>query len=289
PKQNEEKYKLYRKPIPLALLSLSFPDHTKRASTIIPLGRPSNVSSNASSDTNQSSNVSNTTSAAALQDKSGHPIAFVHLGKQSSGPMTLYAPTIAFRKQWADRIEGQRKTLVEKHNVFHVHATSERFFSSFDNKVNCIAVFDKGRSFVLGGDKGVYFKSEMNGNEPVRVLTMDKVSQIDVIQASNLILVLADKILYAYSLDTLRSNESGIKRGRKISSHVSFFKVGKICGSDGVEKTLVCFVRNNAMTSTIRALEPSETTEAKKKHKHFGHFIRSKNEALKVYKDLYIP
>ncbi|KAG1440607.1 hypothetical protein G6F56_011851 [Rhizopus delemar] len=203
--------------------------------------------------------------------------------------MTLYAPTIAFRKQWADRIEGQRKTLVEKHNVFHVHATSERFFSSFDNKVNCIAVFDKGRSFVLGGDKGVYFKSEMNGNEPVRVLTMDKVSQIDVIQASNLILVLADKILYAYSLDTLRSNESGIKRGRKISSHVSFFKVGKICGSDGVEKTLVCFVRNNAMTSTIRALEPSETTEAKKKHKHFGHFIRSKNEALKVYKDLYIP
>ncbi|KAG1561222.1 hypothetical protein G6F49_002009 [Rhizopus delemar] len=301
PKQNEEKYKLYRKPIPLALLSISFPDQTKRASTIIPLGRPSNVSS---ANTTQNDSVQNNThqasNASLQQNKNGYPIAFVHLGKQSSGPMTLYAPTLAARKQWADKIEGQRKALVEKHKVFHIHSTSERFFSSFDNKVNCIAVFDKGRSFALGGDQGVYLKREGNGDEPVRILTMDKVSQIDVLEQSNLILILADKILYAYSLDTLLSIESGIKRGRKISSHVSFFKVGRILErsmSDGngeavsEEKTLVCFVRNNAMSSTIRALEPYENTEAKKKnkHKHLGRLIRGNNEVLKVYKDLYIP
>lgn len=134
---------------------------------------------------------------------------------------------------------------------------------------------------------------------------MDKVSQIDILEQSNLILVLADKILYTYSLDTLLSTETGIKRGRKISSHVSFFKVGKIWDKhaammdgneqvhdgEGVEKTLVCFVRYNAMTSTIRALEPYETPESKKKNKHknFGRLIRGNNEALKVYKDLYIP
>ncbi|RCH80372.1 RHO1 GDP-GTP exchange protein 2, partial [Rhizopus azygosporus] len=277
PKQNEEKYKLYRKPIPLALLSISFPDQTKRASTIIPLGRPSNVSS-CPTDTvqNNATTISSTTSATNHNNKNGYPISFVHLGKQSSGPMTLYAPTLAGRKQWADKIEGQRRALVEKHKVFNVQPINESFFSAF-NKVNCIAVFENGKSLVLGGDQGVYLKKEGSGDELIRILAMDKVSQIDIIEQSNLILVLADKILYAYSLDTLLSTETGIKRGRKISSHVSFFKVGKIW--------------DNAMSCTIHALEPYENTESKKKHKHknFGRLIRGNNEAFKVYKDLYMP
>lgn len=168
---------------------------------------------------------------------------------------------------------------------------------------------DNGKSLVLGADQGVYLKKEGSGDELIRILSMDKVSQIDIIEQSNLILVLADKILYTYTLDTLLSVETGIKRGRKISSHVSFFKVGKIWDkstaavnsdlqqphqvvtSEGVEKTLVCFVRYNAMTSTIRALEPYETTKesSKKNKKNFGRLIRGNNEALKAYKDLYIP
>jgi hypothetical protein len=151
---------------------------------------------------------------------------------------------------------------------------------------------------MLGGDQGVYLKKEGSGDELIRILAMDKVSQIDILENSNLLLVLADKILHAYSLDTLLSTETGIKRGRKISSHVSFFKVGKIFdklataedGSQGVERTLVCFVRYNAMTSTIRALEPYETTESKKKGKnHLGRLIRGNNEVLKAYKAFYIP
>ncbi|CAO3699306.1 unnamed protein product [Rhizopus microsporus] len=149
PKQNEEKYKLYRKPIPLALLSISFPDQTKRASTIIPLGRPSNVSSSPTDTTqNNSTTTSSTTSVTNHNNKNGYPISFVHLGKQSSGPMTLYAPTLTGRKQWADKIEGQRRALVEKHKVFNVQPINESFFSAF-NKVNCIAVFGKLFIFLL--------------------------------------------------------------------------------------------------------------------------------------------
>ncbi|KAG1502092.1 hypothetical protein G6F48_000696 [Rhizopus delemar] len=312
PKQNEEKYKLYRKPIPLALLSVSFPDQNKRGSTIITLGRPSNASSSGSSQTesnpNHSSIVSNTI---PQHHKNGFPMSFVHLGKQNSNPMTLYAPTLTGRKQWADKIEGQRRMLVEKHKVFNVKPINQSFFSTF-NKVNCIAVFDNGKSFVLGGDQGVYLKKEGDkGDGLTRILAMDKVLQIDILEQSNLILVLADKILYTYSLDTLLPTETNMKRGRKLSSHVSFFKVGKIwdkssaaiaaaCATatseeeksnvaNGVEKTLVCFVRYNAMTSTIRALEPCESTESKKKNKHLNRLIRGNNDALKVYKDLYIP
>ncbi|EPB91715.1 hypothetical protein HMPREF1544_01426 [Mucor circinelloides 1006PhL] len=295
-KQNEEKYKLVRKPIPLALLSITFPDLTKRASTIIPLGRPSNASAaDINITTNNTlyddidstnNNIDYTNNTHNNIPKNGFPISFVHLGKQSSGgPITLYATTLSIRKQWADKIEGQRKALVEKHKVFNIKSINESFFSSF-NKVNCTAVFDNGKSLVLGGDQGVYLKKEGSGDELIRILAMDKVSQIDILEQSNLILVLADKILYTYSFDTLLSTESGMKRGRKISSHVSFFKV-----VDGIEKTLVCFVRYNAMTSTIRALEPYETTKEanKKKNKNLGRLIRGNNEALKAYKDLYIP
>lgn len=149
----------------MALLSISFPDHTKRASTIIPLGRPSNVSAadfNMSAANNtfynnnpittnisNATNISNTNNSHAnninnaANNKNGFPISFVHLGKQSSGgPMTLYATTLASRKQWAEKIEGQRKALVEKHKVFNIQPINENFFSAF-NKVNCTAVFGK--------------------------------------------------------------------------------------------------------------------------------------------------
>lgn len=141
----------------------------------------------------------------------------------------------------------------------------------------------------MGGDQGVYLKKEGSGDNLIRILAVDKVSQIDILEQSNLIIVLADKILYTYSLDTLLSTETGMKRGRKLSSHVSYFKVGQISDAEGVERTLVCFVRYNAMSSTIRALEPCETTKENSKKRNKMKFLRGSSEALKVYRDLYIP
>ncbi|KAG0166290.1 RHO1 GDP-GTP exchange protein 2 [Apophysomyces sp. BC1034] len=282
--QNTERYKFYRKPIPLALLSISLPDQNKRASTVMPYGRSSTSSFAA---------TTNTDIPPLSSNKSGYPISFVHLGKQGTGPVTLYASTFAGRRQWVETIEKQRQTVMEKQMVLDIAPISERFFSSF-NKVKCVATFHDGKSLVFGSEQGVYLKQESKSQELVRILTMDKVSQVDILEGSDLILVLADKILYTYSLTTLLSHESGIKRGRKISSHVSFFKVGQVLDKTDpdrrVEKTLVCFVRFNAMTSTIRALEPCESVDPKKKSKHhLGRLIRGSNEVLRVYKDLYIP
>lgn len=126
-------------------MSIAFPDYTKRASTIIPLGRPSNVSAadvTIPNTTNTNITTQTNTNAVPINHtKNGYPISFVHLGKQNSGgPMTLYATTLATRKQWAEKIEGQRKALVEKHKVFNVEPINESFFSTF-NKVNCTAMF----------------------------------------------------------------------------------------------------------------------------------------------------
>ncbi|KAI9270465.1 CNH domain-containing protein [Phascolomyces articulosus] len=285
---NLERYKIYKKPIPLALLSISFPDQSsRRGSSILPYGRPS-LSGSISS----LNNIDAITSAAAAAGPSspvasnkGYPITFNYLGRDGISPITLYAGTLHIRRQWVDKIQGQRQTLMEKQKVFDIRTINSRFFNSF-NRVTCAASY--GESVVIGSNQGVYIRKDNKSEHLVRLLATDKVSQIDVLESSGLILVLAEKILHTYSIDSLLDEDS-TKRGRKLSSHVSFFKVGTIFKDTPNEKTLVCFVRNNAITSTIRALEPHAGTERKSKSK-LGRLMRgSGGEGLKVYKDLYIP
>ncbi|KAL0097934.1 CNH domain-containing protein [Phycomyces blakesleeanus] len=295
--QNIEQYKIYKKPIPLALLVIFLPDQAKKIPSILPYGRSS---------TGGSVTTNNIEVPAPTNNKSGYPIVFVHLGRQGFGQITLYANTLLARRQWVHKIEHQRLALTEKQKVFDIIPISERFFNSL-NRVNCATTY--GSSTLIGSDQGVYLKKEKKEDEPVRVLEMDKVSQIEILDGYNLVLVLADKILYTYSLDALLSHDTGVKRGRKISNHVSFFKFGEVIevkegkedkedkdtpeknpGVPPVKKTLVCLVRYNAMTSTIRALEPHANPEPKKKMKpHLGIFLRGSTEGLKAYKDLYIP
>ncbi|KAI9495281.1 CNH domain-containing protein [Zychaea mexicana] len=284
---NLERYKIYKKPIPLALLSISFPDQSsRRGSSILPYGRPS--LSNSISSLN---NIDAITAAAAAAPPSspvasnkGYPITFNYLGRRGLSPITLYAGTLHNRRQWVDKIQGQRQTLMEKQKVFDIRTINSRFFNSF-NRVTCAASY--GDSVVIGSNQGVYIKKDNNSEHLVRLLATDKVSQIDVLEPSGLILVLAEKILHTYSIDSLLV-ENSAKRGRKLSSHVSFFKVGTIFQGTPSEKTLVCFVRYNTITSTIRALEPHAGTVKKSKSK-LGRLMRGSGEGLKVYKDLYLP
>lgn len=273
------------------------------------------------------------------------------MGRQGSGSITLYTSTLASRKKWVDTIEKYRHSIMEKVKVFQMIDISDQYFNSF-NKINCAAAY--GTSMMIGCDHGVYLKkSILNKDEEddegiVRILSIDKVSQIDILEGPKLMLILADKILYTYSIDTLfdennnylASNivstsisspsstskiktirESSIKSStsssaeshdsknrftktlckktqvRKLSSNVSFFKVGKVFDktspNEPIERTLVCFVKYNAMTSTIRALEPyDDSQDAKKKKRksnHLGLFMRNSTDVLRGFKDLYIP
>lgn len=284
-----------------------------------------------------------------MANKNGYPISFIHLGRQGSGTTTLYASTLASRRKWVDTIERYRYSIMDKLKVFRMLEISEHYFNSF-NKVNCAAAY--GESMMIGCDHGVYLKKSMTEDDGeddegiVRILSMAKVSQIDILEGPKLMLILSDKILYTYSIEFLfdehhnylASNivststsspttkmktirESSIKSStsssaeshdsksrftkalikkthvRKLSSNVSFFKVGKVFDKTGpnepIERTLVCFVKYNAMTSTIRALEPyDEYQDAKKKKRksnHLGLFMRNSTDVLRGFKDLYIP
>ncbi|GAN06050.1 CNH-domain-containing protein [Mucor ambiguus] len=385
-----EVFKLYKKPIPLALLAVALPDQTRRSSSILPYNRSSTgsfYSAGSSSDFLPSPLLSYSSSISIANNnfngKSGYPISFIHLGRHGSGTTTLYAPTLASRRKWVDTIEKYRQSIMEKLKVFQMTGISDQFFNTF-NKVNCAAVY--ASYLIFGCDHGVYLKKPLSTTVTraanhtsedddeddddtegiVKVLSLEKVSQIDILEGARLLLILADKTLYTYSLDALfdenndilvdtiivsspsvsspssykmrnirehsfggsvssnstesratnnssnssnSNNSTFVKKPkkttqhmRKIGNNVSFFKVGQVYDKSTavkpVERTLVCFVKYNAMTSTIRALEPCDEkgSDSKKKKKKkssnkpsLGLFIRHSNEILRGFKDLYIP
>ncbi|KAI8346170.1 CNH domain-containing protein [Blakeslea trispora] len=377
--ENIEYYKLYKKPIPLALLSISMPDQTpRRSSSILPYNRSSTSSFHSATGSAEylpSPLISYSSSSANSnsQKSGGYPISFIHLGRHGSGVTTLYASTLASRRKWIDTIDRHRQSVMEKSETFRMSIVSHHYFNSF-NKVNCAVAF--GTYIIFGCDQGICIKNnqqriprsgkhgddlEEEDEEIVKVFSLEKVSQLDILKDLRLILVLADKVFYTLSLDLLfndrdelaissallvntnslptsprekikpfivgkspsnklrhnsnsstsslysSGNESATSlpiaplspkrlHFKKFGTNISFFRVGHVYDKTvNLERLLVCLVKCNSMTSTIRALEPQEGLAEKKKKKkkrqssNLGLFMRHSNEVLRGFKDLYIP
>ncbi|KAI8364308.1 hypothetical protein EDC96DRAFT_444391, partial [Choanephora cucurbitarum] len=300
---NVEQYKLYKKPIPLALLSIGLPDQTaRRSSSILPYNRSSTSSFNSATGSAEylpSPLISYSSSSANSnsQKSGGYPISFIHLGRHGSGMTTLYASTLASRRKWIDTIDRHRQSVMEKLKVFHMSIVSHRYFNSF-NKVNCAVAF--GNYILFGCDQGICIKKNRHqDDEIIKVFSLEKVSQLDILKDLRLILVLADKVFYTLSLDLLFNERDELAISPtllKFGTNISFFRVGHVYDKTvNLERLLVCLVKCNSMTSTIRALEPQEGLLEKKKKKkkrqsnNLGLFMRHSNEVLRGFKDLYIP
>ena len=72
---------------------------------------------------------------------------------------------------------------------------------------------------------------------------------------------------------------AGLKRAKRIASHISFFKAG-VC----VGKTLVCVVKSSPLSSTIKALEPIDQNVRGRSKPTFRKLLQGGNDTLRVYK-----
>jgi hypothetical protein len=120
----------------------------------------------------------------------------------------------------------------------------------------------------------------------VKIIPRERVSQVDVLEDERILLVLAEKQLFAYGLEALDPNDpnSASKRAKKLGSSVSFFKTG-VCQN----RTLVGIVKNSSnaldQNSTIKTLEPIEQDGSKKNKSSFRSMLRGGNtELFKLYK-----
>lgn len=115
----------------------------------------------------------------------------------------------------------------------------------------------------------MYFgpKNDSGSGVPRKVLPVEKVYQLHVLEEFQLLLVLSDSTLWQYPLDiTINgrpdSNQSIQFFGRKIRNNVTFFHVGVCLG-----KTLICVPKPSSVNGTeIDLYEPTmPKTEMRKK------------------------
>jgi RHO1 GDP-GTP exchange protein 1/2 len=95
-----------------------------------------------------------------------------------------------------------------------------------------------------------------------------------------------EKQVITFPLEALdpRDPMAGLKRAKRISSHISFFKAGYCLG-----KALVCVVKSSPLSSTIKVFEPIDQNVRRRRQPTFRSFLAGGNDTLKVFREFYIP
>jgi hypothetical protein len=174
--------------------------------------------------------------------------------------------------------------------VLDTNILSEGFFTHM-NRVNCAAPFAFGQQMVYGTDNGVYMSdvpvpSAPTGarKEPVKMLSLSKVTQVDILEEYQLLLVLSEGRVF--TLDTLDPYDpmAGLKHAKRISSHTTFFKVGSC-----FNKTSVCVVKSSPLSTTIKLFEPIVENGRGRAKPSFRKLVQGENDSLQIYREFIIP
>ncbi|KAK0729861.1 CNH domain-containing protein [Lasiosphaeris hirsuta] len=268
-----EEMKAYRRPIPLELLSI------KEMEEVIPQSGSVKRSSS-------SLLPALRTSGNEAKKGDGWPITFRHLGKNGY-ELTLYAANQTARQKWLEFIDTAQQRLRARADFLNTTIISAGFFSS-QNKVNCAAPFDGGRKLIYGTDNGIYVSDRRSRDKeapPKRVIDVQNVTQVDVLEEYQLLLVLSNRSLYSYQLSALDPNELiSSKRGKKIQSHCNFFKTGICLGHH-----LVCCVKSSALSTTIKVYEPNDAMSRTGGQRGLSRVFGAGQDGLKPFKEFYIP
>ncbi|EMC94211.1 hypothetical protein BAUCODRAFT_26388 [Baudoinia panamericana UAMH 10762] len=272
-----DEMKVYRKPIPLELLQI------KEMDAVLPrvglLARPS------------SSMIPGVGRAVPTRqgttDQTGWPITFKGLGK-GGYELTLYCVSQIQREKWMEHIQSQKEKLSERHSIFTLTKLCEAF-STATGRINCCRPIDGGRKLVIGTDNGVYVvdrKPKDASSRPKKMLEIKFVSQIEVLEQHQILIVLADKAVFTFPLEALDPEESPAspsKRGKRIC-HANYINAGMCNG-----QTLVCCVKSSSLSSTVKVFEPMDGMTKGKKKTGLAKMLASGQDVLKPYKEFYIP
>ncbi|KAJ3507393.1 hypothetical protein NLJ89_g6330 [Agrocybe chaxingu] len=272
--KQHEQYKVYRRPIPLELLLITGPPEETTNGTIRSQQRKAGAPGSVVGPVTIKSD-----------NKGQHWINFIHLGRKHY-QMMLWANTVMSQKKWLEAVFKQQAAMRERSMVFDTVTLSEGFFAG-PNKVRCAAPYSGGRRVVYGTDDGVYLSDLREPRqEPVKVLALLEVLQVDVLEDYQLLIVLSERQVITFPLDALDPLDpmAGLKRAKRISSHTSFFKAGFCLG-----RVLVCIVKSSQLSSTFKTLEPIDQNIRGRAKPTFKKLLQGGNDTLKMFREFYIP
>lgn len=204
--------------------------------------------------------------------KVGFPIVFDYLGRRShTDILILYATSDATRKPWVDKIIKQQKERQKRNRpMFELVSAVEPGHFGLSIRINHIITFskcrlflshthlrpfsfivDNGQQYILATDEGVYVGHTSGRKKPHKILSLLKVTQVQVVESAQMLLILADRTLWEYGLDVVNGKPESQPLGSRVQSHVPFFYVGQC-----LQRTLVCVPRVSTLKSTITTFEP---------------------------------
>ncbi|KIY71876.1 CNH-domain-containing protein [Cylindrobasidium torrendii FP15055 ss-10] len=281
--KQHDQLRVYRPPIPLELLCIMSSEDSNIA-TLKPRKGQSLVKA---SSVNRDHRISPAVMMMRPPEgaKGPHWINFFMLGRKTYS-LCLWATSAAAQRKWMDTMYKQQKAMRDRSYIFDTVPLSEGFFVGV-NKVNCAAPMNGGRRVVYGTNDGVYMSDLREPNqEPVKVLALQEVVQIDVLEDYDLLIVLSERQVITFPLDALEPLDplAGLKRAKRISSHTSFFKAGFCLG-----KILVCIVKSTQLSSTFKTLEPIDQTVRGRNKPTFKKLLQGGNDTLKMFREFYIP
>ena len=144
---------------------------------------------------------------------------------------------------------------------------------------------DDGRNLVYGTDSGIYVSKRMPKEggfaTPEKVIKVNKVNQIDVLEEFSMLLLLAGKTLMSVPVEDLDSEGTALadKRPKRFLGHTNFFKAG-VCQ----DRVLVCCVESSWLSSTVKVYEPLDTLARGKERPSFGKPPQGGHDTLKAFK-----
>ncbi|KAF8493205.1 CNH-domain-containing protein [Russula emetica] len=282
-KSKAEQYKVYRRPIPLELLLVIATDESGMRPVIT--SRPQRNNSIANGGHSHQPYPPVVPVKLEGGSKTGFAITFVALGRKFY-QMTLWAASHANHRKWIESITRQQDLMRDRSHFFEMDKLSGGFFQAM-NRANCAAPFSGGQKVAYGTFDGVYFQDLREPNrEPIKVLALTDVAQVDVLDEYGLLIVLSEGQVITFPLDALEAMDplAGLKRAKRIAAHTSFFKSG-VC----VGRTFVCVVKTSPLSSTIKIFEPIDQNVRGRNKPTFRKLLQGGNDTLRIYKEFYIP
>ncbi|KAI0714198.1 Dbl-like domain-containing protein [Cerioporus squamosus] len=312
-KDGNTKYHVYRRPIPLDLLTLAnFTDPpTQRGNSILRLGRSERHAGDAGTPVGSAVSPESATDSRLV-----YPCTIHHNGRLG-GLYTVFAESAQARNEWKAKLEeaiGLRKVVQDSNKVFEIETLSADTFlvpsmmsnnnaswshgEAFTGKVTCSVPFTTadGRGLVaIGCAEGVWIGFRHDSRSLRRVLHLKMVTQCAMLEDFGIFLVLADKSLFAYHIEALvpSSPQSAhtSQTPQKLSGNkdVHFFSVGNLNG-----RTLVIYMKKKGLDSVFRVLEPvvGKINERTKAPQTFGSRLglrSQRSEWFRVYRDFFLP
>ncbi|KAJ2001854.1 RHO1 GDP-GTP exchange protein 2, partial [Coemansia thaxteri] len=219
----EEKYSIYKHPIPLQMLTICYPDdpgsmrprmaacrdsseQSPAAGNTAFVTSPGGTSTIGTSKSLPSATGSGTGGGTVVnrptiisidhsdsqKDKYMYPLQITHLGRRGF-TVTLYANKQADRQQWYQCIEQQQLELMERHRKFELVPVACQFPPGI--RVNTADVYDQGRAVVIGTDRGLYLgvAGKPRSFQLLSHLRHDRVYQVEIHESLNVMAMVADK------------------------------------------------------------------------------------------------